>query len=137
MKERFKTLSAVMLLLTRINEQGQEEVLLQKRKNTGWMDGYWDFSASGHVENNESMKMATIREAKEELGIDVKIQDLEFMAMLHQKTPSTEQIYYNGHFKATNWKGELKVNEPNKCEEIKWFAWDNLPENFINLRRQA
>lgn len=137
MKERFKTLSAVMLLLTRINEQGQEEILLQKRKNTGWMDGYWDFSASGHVENNESMKMATIREAKEELGIEAKMEDLEFISMLHQKTPSTGEIYYNAHFKITNWQGEPKVNEPDKCEEIKWFTLDNLPENLINLRKQA
>ena len=101
------------------------------------MDGYWDSSASGHVEANESMKVATIREAKEELGIDVKIEDLEFMSMLHTKTAKTEVIYYNGHFKTTKWAKSPRINEPNKCEEIKWFCISNLPENMIDSRRQA
>lgn len=137
MKERFRTLSAVMILLCRTNQQGQEEVLLQKRMNTGFMDGYWDFSASGHVENNESMKMAAVREAKEELGVDVKIENLEFMCLLHEKTPVTEQIYYNGYLKTTKWTNEPRVNEPDKCEEIKWFLLDKLPENMVGCRRQA
>ena len=34
MKERYRTLSAVMLMLIRENN-GKEEILLQKRKNTG------------------------------------------------------------------------------------------------------
>lgn len=45
MKERYRTLSAVMLMLIR-EKNGVEEILLQKRKNTGYMDGYYDFSAS-------------------------------------------------------------------------------------------
>ena len=77
MNERFKTCSAVMLMLIRKDNNGQEEILLQKRKNTGYMDGYWDFSASGHVEDNEPMKMAMLREASEELGINIKNDDLE------------------------------------------------------------
>ena len=137
MKERCKTLSAVMLLLSRINDKGQEEILLQKRKNTGWKDGYWDFSASGHVEKNETMKMSTIREAKEELGIDVKMEDLEFMSLIHTNTPDTNQVYYNAYFKTMKWSGEPKVNEPEKCEEVKWFFINDLPENVIDNRRIA
>ena len=134
MNERFKTLSAVMLMLTRKNSEGKEEILLQKRMNTGYMDGYWDFSASGHVENHESMKMATVREAKEELGINIKIEDLEFITLIHK---NTTPIYYNGYFKANRWEKEPKVNEPDKCEEIKWFIIDNLPENIIDDRNIA
>lgn len=137
MKERFRTLSAAMLLLCRENAEGKEEVLLQKRKNTGYMDGYWDFSASGHVEDNESMKMTAVREAKEELGVEIKIEDLEFMTMTHQKTPGTGVIYYDGYFKTKKWKKEPKVNEPEKCEEIKWFEREKLPQNMIESRRQA
>ena len=46
------------------------------------MDGYWDYSATGHVENMESMKMAMQREAKEELCIDIAIEDLEFVSLI-------------------------------------------------------
>lgn len=137
MKERFRSLSAAMLLLSRRSDEGREEVLLQKRKNTGYMDGYWDFSASGHVENQESMKMTAVREGKEELGIEVKVEDLEFMTLIHQKTPNTGEIYYDGYFKTTKWAHEPKVNEPQKCEEVKWFEIDNLPQNMIESRRQA
>ena len=45
MKEHYRTLSAVMLMLIRENN-GVEEILLQKRKNTGYMDGYYDCAAS-------------------------------------------------------------------------------------------
>ena len=65
MGEKYRTLSAVMLMLSRTDENGEEEILLQKRMNTGYMDGYWDFSASGHVEDNEPMRIATVREEKE------------------------------------------------------------------------
>ena len=47
--ERFKTPSASMLILGRWNH-GKLEILLQKRQNTGYMDGYYDFAASGHIE---------------------------------------------------------------------------------------
>jgi len=67
MSERFKSLSAVMLFLVRKNKNDEDEILFQKRKNTGYSDGYYDLSASGHVENNESMKKAMCREAKEEI----------------------------------------------------------------------
>ena len=117
MKERYRTLSAVMLMLIR-EKNGVEEILLQKRKNTGYMDGYWDCSASGHVENMESMKMAMKREAKEELLIDIDIKDLEFVSLVH-KINGKDTIYYNGYFKTTKWKNEPKIGEPEKNEEIK------------------
>ena len=86
MKERFLTRSAVILMLIRNTDKG-EEILLQKRKNTGYMDGYYDLSASGHVEKDESMTSALIREAKEEIGIDIMSEDIEFVTMMHTKTP--------------------------------------------------
>ena len=135
MKERYRTLSAVMLMLTRQNN-GIEEILLQKRKNTGYMDGYWDCSASGHVENMESMKMAMQREAKEELCIDIDTKDLEFVSLIH-KINGIDTIYYNGYFKATKWKNELRIGEPEKNEEIKWFDIHHLPENVVDDRKQA
>lgn len=39
MSDRFKNCSAVMLMLMRRNDEGKEEILLQKRQNTGYMDG--------------------------------------------------------------------------------------------------
>ena len=44
------------------------EVLLQRRQNTGYMDGFWVAGAAGHVEPGETARHAAVREAREELG---------------------------------------------------------------------
>ena len=131
--ERFKTPSSVGLLLIRENN-GKEEILLQKRKNTGYMDGYYDVGASGHVEANETMKMALIREAKEEIGIDIEMKDVSFATMIHD---ISKNVYYNGYFKVTKWKGEPIIGEKDKIEEIKWFNINKLPDNIIENRKKA
>ncbi len=131
MRERFKSLSAVMLLLTR-KKDAHEEILFQKRQNTGYCDGFYDLSASGHVDANESMKHAMCREAKEELGIDINEEDLEFICMIHKN--SNGCVYYNGYFKANKWIGEPIVNEPTKNGELKWFDINNLPSNIVDDR---
>jgi len=133
MGERFKNSSAVMLMLMRKAEKG-EEILLQKRKNTGYCDGFYDFSAVGHVEANESMKMAIIREAKEELNIDIDIDNIDFVTIIHKF--DNGRIYYNGYFKVLNWKGEPLINEQDKIEELKWINI-NCVKNIINDREQA
>lgn len=89
----------------------------------------------GHVENNESMKTATCREAKEELGIDINPEDLEFVCMIHKNTNNV--IYYNGYFKATKWKGEPTIKEPEKNEEIKWVNINELPDYVVDDRIEA
>ena len=123
-----------MLLLTRQTDN-DEEILFQKRKNTGYCDGYYDLSASGHVDDNESMKRAMCREAKEELGIDIKEEDLEFVCIIHINFNG--RIYYNGYFKTDRWCGEPIINEPEKNEELKWFNINNLPSNIVNDRMIA
>ena len=45
--------------------------------------------------------------------------------------------YYNGYFKAKKWKGEPKIGEPNKNEEIKWFDIHNIPDNLVDDRKEA
>jgi len=136
MKERFLTRSAVILLLIRNTEEG-EEILLQRRENTGYMDGYYDLSASGHVEKDESMTKSLIREAKEEIGIDIEEENIEFVTMMHTNNYATEQVYYNGFFKVTKYNGEIKINEPTKCGELKWFNLKELPPNILQDRIQA
>ncbi len=131
MSDRFMNPSAVMLLLTRIHD-GNEEILFQKRKNTGYCDGFYDLSASGHVDANESMKHAMCREAKEELGITINENDLDFVCLIHKKSEGC--IYYNGYFKVNKWLGDPHINEPEKNEELKWIPINELPTNIVNDR---
>lgn len=133
MKERFKTASAVMLMLMKNTDDG-EMILLQKRKNTGFADGQYDFAATGHVEENEPMKVAMCREAKEELDIIVKPEDLEFVCLMHKNIGNGS--YYSAYFKAIKWEGTPKINEPEKNDELKWANINELPENTIIDRKE-
>ena len=131
MSKRFENPSAVMLILSRLQD-GKEEILFQKRKNTGYCDGFYDLSASGHVDANESMKHAMCREAREELGIIIDEKDLEFVCIIHKN--SNGCIYYNGYFKANKWVGKPCINEPEKNEELKWIDINDLPSNIVDDR---
>lgn len=134
-KGRYRTLSTVSMILERKNE-GKTEILLQLRKNTGWMDGFWDLGACGHVDENETLIQATIRETKEEICIDVLPEDVEFISLNHNNL-GKKGIYYCFYMRIKNYTGEIKTGEPNKCAELKWFDIENLPENIVPIRKSA
>ncbi|WP_245544781.1 NUDIX domain-containing protein [Mobilicoccus pelagius] len=46
-----------------------DEVLLQRRQNTGYMDSHWVAGAAGHIEPGETARHAAVREALEEIGV--------------------------------------------------------------------
>lgn len=133
--ERYKTLSSVSMILERENNN-KIEVLLQQRKNTGWMDGMWGFGACGHVDEGENVVHAAIRETKEEIGVDVFPKDMEFVQVGHDNL-GEKGVYYNFYFKVKNYTGEVSIMEPEKCADLKWFDINELPENMIPNQRNA
>ena len=132
MKKRYETKVAVFLILTR-NVNVKTEVLLQQRCNTGYMDGKYDTACSGHLEAGESMAMAVIREAKEEINIQVDPKDLELVSVFH---PYKEN-YLNVFFSAKKYTGVPEIMEKEKCSDLSWFDIDNLPENTIERVRRV
>ena len=52
MKKCYESKVAVFLVLTRETNKGTE-ILLQRRCNTGYMDGKYDMACSGHLESGE------------------------------------------------------------------------------------
>ena len=126
MAERYQTKISVFLMLTR-ETNGNKEVLLQERTNTGYMDGNYDTACSGHVEKGESILTATVREAKEELGISVNEDDLNLVAVIHPY----QEDYVNVFFTTEKYTGTPKIMEENKCSNLQWFNTNNLPDNTI------
>ena len=96
------------------------------------MDGYWDISASGHVEEGESVTQAAIRETKEELGIEILKKDIKFAGFYYNNFGRV--TYCHTYFDVRCYSGVPKVNEPEKCSEIRWFNLEKLPVDMIEER---
>ena len=126
MKERYQSKVAVFLILTREIE-GQTQILLQKRCNTGYMDGKYDTACSGHLEKGESLSMALCREAKEEINLDIQEKNLELVSIIHPY----QEDYINVFFTTNKYTGTPKIMEPNKCDDLQWFNINELPKNTI------
>lgn len=110
-----------------------EEILLGQRQNTGWGDGHWHLP-SGHGEDGESAITGLVREAKEEIGVDIDPADVRFAHLLHHRTESARAAIF---FEVTRWAGEPANNEPDKCAGWRWFPLSGLPEQMIDYAAEA
>lgn len=117
---------AVHLVLERI-ENNKALVLLLKRANTGYQDGKWSLPA-GHLDGNETLIAAAIREGREEIGLLLKERDLEFTHVMHRMSHVERCDFF---VIVNKWEGEVVNTEPEKCSELGWFSLDKLPEETI------
>jgi|SRR3989338_3888529 len=127
--ERFKPYAAAFLVLVK---DGQ--ILLLRRFNTGYSDGKYSLVA-GHFDGGETAVQCIMREAREEAGILVKSEDLDVVHVTHRLCPDRE--YFDVYVRAEKWSGEIINMEPNKCDELKWYDLQNLPENILPEIKRA
>ncbi|MBX4201684.1 NUDIX domain-containing protein [Candidatus Saccharibacteria bacterium] len=111
------------------------KALLIRRANTGWMDGYYDLPA-GHLEDQEHLKDGALRELKEETGITAEPVDLKLIHV-HQNHHRPDFPHYGYIFLVKKWCGEPKLMEPNKADDIGFFALDNLPKKITPYSKMA
>lgn len=132
MTDRFRLVPAAYVVVRRTNE-----VLLQLRSNTGYMDGYWATAAAGHVEADESVFDAAAREAREELGIGVAPADLTALCAMHRTGRTSQQVdqRVDFFFECWTWTGEPELLELDKAAELRWFALDALPTPVVPHER--
>ena len=120
---------AVHLFLIKDNK-----ILLLRRFNTGYEDGNYSMVA-GHIDGGEDVYTAMIREANEEAGINILLENLDVVQVMHRKKADEERIDY--FFKCNKWNGNIKIMEPDKCDELIWVELDNLPHNMVDYVRAA
>jgi 8-oxo-dGTP diphosphatase len=115
------------------------EVLLQLRQGTGYMDGHWANAAAGHVESNESALDAEAREVYEELGIAVNTTDLHPLVVMHRNQGSgqTDHGRVDFFFECTSWESEPQLMEPHKAGDLRWFHLDSLPSAMVPHERHV
>lgn len=58
-------------------------IILQKKADGTENAGKWSSSVSGHVRYNETYRQAAVREAKEELGIEIELEEIYEISKIH------------------------------------------------------
>lgn len=119
---RFCVLPAVFVIV--LDDDGR--VLLHCRKNTGYMDGYYDFP-SGHLEPDELLQDGAVREVLEETGLRVMPEDLQ-LVHIGQNYSEPGRPYINFFFRTQKWSGTPKICEPEKCAALAFFDPAHLPK---------
>ena len=116
-----------------------DQILLLRRFNTGYEDGNYSVPA-GHLDGGETVRMAAVREALEETGVHINVDNITFATVTHRKSDDTlsgtsERVDFFVHIR--NWEGEPFNAEPDKCDELCWCDVNSLPDNTIPYVRQA
>ncbi len=135
MTERFRVVPASYVFLLRDGDSG-DEVLLQLRQHTGYMDDHWAAAAAGHVERGETAYDAARREAREEIGVDdVALEFVTSMQRTRYADPIDERIDF--FFSARAWSGTPRIVEPAKCAALEWFPLTALPDPVVPHERSV
>ena len=108
-------------------------VLLLRRYSTGYQDGNYSVPA-GHLDGNESVTQAAIREAREEVGIEVEPAALRVVGIMHRMSDREGVDFF---VTAHEWRGQPTNCEPHKCDELRWADPQELPANTIPYVRRA
>ena len=131
MQERHKAVPASYLILKK-----DEKILLGRRINTGYYDGYY-VVPSGHIESDELPMGGLIREAKEEIGITILPEDAKFVHALYRAKHDETGARVDYFFEVEKWHGEVVNNEPHKCDDLQWFSFDQFPQNMVRHVQHA
>lgn len=115
-KKTFLTVDAIIL------NESKDEVVLIKRRNNPFKD-FWALPG-GIVEYNEKVEDAVIREAKEETGLDIKIEKLFNVYSAPGRDPRGHSV--SVCFLCKPIAGELGAGSDAK--EAKWFSLSHLPK---------
>lgn len=120
----------VLLLL--INSQ--QEVLLLRRINTPFSCGSYALPG-GKIEQGESALDAALREARNSLGLVLQKSDLHFAHCMYRKCNEPE--FFTAVFAVDATKLSPVNTEPERHDDMQWFAFAQLPEKHIPAHGQA
>ena len=114
----------------------KKQVLLQKRSaNKRFNPNKWGLCA-GHVDSKESLENASLRELKEEIGIDISIKDLEILSEKELTLKnSNSHITYFYYIKSDLNESDFII-QTEELSEVKWFDISEVID-MINKEDQS
>ena len=114
----------------------ENQILLSRRFNTGYADGQYSVPA-GHLDGGETVMDAAAREAEEEVGVNIEPSDMTFSTVMHRMEGDQEDERVDFFVHVHQWQGEPFNAEPEKCDDLRWVDFRDLPVNLVPYVRQA
>lgn len=127
--------------LLRIKE-GRTQILLQRRSfNKAEHPGCYDISSAGHIPAGFDYKESAIRELKEEIGLDVQLDELHFCG---DRNVIWDDCFFNKPFHDRQhsrvffaWKDMEEAEFTLQKEEVDSVLWMDLEECISAVRTDA
>jgi 8-oxo-dGTP pyrophosphatase MutT (NUDIX family) len=122
-----KHCSAVFLYI--FNREGTKLLLIkrneEKRKKWGFDWG----AIGGKIELGESPKEAIVREAKEEIGLEINSKEIKplFIKDIKKDNENIKHFFYSTKIDESS---NVKLN--GESEEYRWFDLDNFPKSMTD-----
>jgi 8-oxo-dGTP diphosphatase len=111
----------------------KHQVLLTLRKRAPEA-GRWSI-VGGKVDFLEKLEECALREAREEAGVEVEL--IRLLCITDHLLPAERQHWIAPAYLGRVISGEAQNCEPEKTEEVRWFALTNIPENLTMTARNA
>lgn len=131
-KKGFWHKASVVFIISNDNKR----VLLQQRSaNKKLWPNLWDITAGGHVSSGELGYQAVIRETKEEIGIDINKESLEFIGVTTSENIKGDRIdrHFNEYFIV---HCDIDLNDitlqEEEVQDIKWFDKEEIIRRINN-----
>lgn len=130
-KQRFPLSTSVFVML---HDEGR--VLLLRRANTGWKDGWLSLPAGAH-DGGEPLASAAARELREETGVVVAPHALRMVHLMHCRYGDSATEWLGAFFRADAWSGEPRLMESDKHDHLGWYEAQRLPQDVIPYTAQG
>ena len=107
------------------------QILLAKVKR-GHFTGFWTLPG-GYMDHDEHPSIGCVRETMEELGIDIKLNDIK--PVITQKIFNDEGISFVSFTYQATWNGDINqlTLQTEEIEEASWFSPDEALENAVSF----
>ena len=122
-----------IVLLYRHCDDSKVEVLWQKRSDkVNRFPGEYDYSAGGHINLGESLVEAAVREAREEIGVELSANDLYFLTTRPLNKNRFAWIYL------VDWTGKPDDFhfDDEEVAEVKWVPFEESDEFRVKYGKE-
>lgn len=128
MKKGFDYIGSAVITLC---HDGEGKYLLELRSDKCRDEHFcWSNVGSGGIKFGETIEEAIHREVKEECNASVlKIEKLGFREVFRD-IEGKKSHWIQHDYKVLVNPDEVKINEPDKCLELRWFKLEEFPEEL-------